>query len=220
MEHKFQKGIYQKVHALIALLMLHLTPFTKSYILFCSVVHPGAERGATAGAQINMGNHFLDMMGKGKEMSTATIQKVNEEHAPSSMESVCRTVTLQKPWSDWDIAWTVLDLGVLSSTPTYIGGFNDSVDFAAASCHWHTSSFIQINTGNSEIPNKSALLIPRKNKKKGTSEWIQGVSTDLKKKRPVTNLIPNDHCFYFEEFISFVKILYAFEYDLAQAKHF
>lgn len=47
--------------------------------------------------------------------------------------------------------------------------------------------------GSSEFPCKPALLISRERKTKGTSEWIQGVSTDfLWSEWPVTNLIPKD----------------------------
>lgn len=57
--------------------------------------------------------------------------------------------------------------------------------------------------GSSEFPCKPALLVARETETKGTSEWIQGASTDFLKNGLWPIWSQKILVFYFKEFLDF-----------------
>lgn len=144
-----------------------------------NVAHPKAEREVTAGAWINMDSHFPGMMGREKEMSTAITWKANEGWVPALLASVRGHWTSQRRRRGW--ANTV---DCIVSEELCLLQWMGRRSLCGHCCTPpQTRTGLPIGcVGSSEFPRKPALLIPRERiKTKGTSEWIQGVSTDFLK---------------------------------------
>lgn len=129
-----------------------------------------------------MDSHFLGMMGREKEMSTAITWKANEGWVPALLAFVHGHWTSQRPWRG---SANTVGLHCVWSNKLCLLQQMGSCSLCGCCCSCtlpptHTELPVGC-VGSSEFSCKPALLIPRERRTKGTSEWNQGVSTDFLK---------------------------------------
>lgn len=148
-----------------------------------SVAHPKAERGDTAGAWISTDSRFPATTGRGKETSTATTWKASEERAPALRAPARGCGTRRRPRRGWAEA---------------AGGAGGHELRVPRDARGAPNSHVNLHYG-----------YPERGKTRGTSERIQGVSTDFLENGLWPIWSRKILGFYFKEFIGckLVKVL-------------
>lgn len=130
---------------------------------------------------INMDNRFLDMMAREKEMSTAITWKASEGWMPSS-SGICvwqldLAETLEGSTAFCKALWSLLPVCLLwwlgGSRPLWVLQLYLATDTCWAFYRMCRELWIPMKT--------CTIDTKRERKTQGTSEWIQGISTDLLK---------------------------------------